>query len=624
VFTGEYQGAVLVSVESRSTGPDWGHYGPLGFLALGICSWLEAVLTANFSQMGILGLDSIVGWPYFAAILCLASGLVWELVRSRQRTLIMVLLTVSIVLVIFGTAPAIEPIARNPTSWTHVGFVRYIAEHGAVLQGYDARFYWPGMFALAAFLDTVTGQHSPIIFLSWAPVVFELLYLAPLRVIARASGVGHRAGWIGTVLFYSFNWIDQDYFSPQALNMLFFLVVVATIMAFWRPANETSPLSTVRQHLILRLRASVIRWWRSIGKVAGTESPLRQLVICALIVVLIGASAASHQFTPYALVVALAVCYLTRRLPGRELPLISAVFAVSWLSFAAFGFWRGHLSLVFGGVGDVASSVGANVTSRVSGSFSHRMIVDLRLVLGATSLVGAAAGLVIRRSDRLTLGALSFAPFLLLGLGSYGGEALLRCLLFSFPFSTLLFGVFLEQFLKPGRLRNRPRIWSPRFVARINSFGLRLIVLVVVLAAVISLTTLVRGGNDAYESFTTTERDAVTYVYHVSHPGQSVASTTLATEQLPWRDNDIGVLHFEAPSDQGGLPDIATSLLRLRPDWVIATANQERWGELVEGWNVGWQARVVNELLRAGYRVAKSWPDAEVLKRVNPVHLPNT
>ena len=82
-----------------------------------------------------------------------------------------------------------------------------------------------------------TGLPGAVGFLRWAPLVFELLYLPPVLVIARFSGAGVRAGWLGVLLFYATNWIDQDYFSPQALNYLFYLVILATVLACWQPSR---------------------------------------------------------------------------------------------------------------------------------------------------------------------------------------------------------------------------------------------------------------------------------------------------------------------------------------------------------------------------------------------------
>jgi len=212
---------------------------PLG--ALGLILWFIAVRRSEFSHIGELGLVTVLGWTFFTGLVLLVSGLSLELVRTPMRPHRLMVLVIGLVIMLFGTASAVEPTARVVDSWVHAGFVQYIFVHGHVLNSYDARFSWPGGFSLGALLVGFTGQTNALDFLRWAPLVFELLYLPPLLVIAKCSGVGRRAGWLGVTLFYAANWTDQDYFSPQALNLFFFLVVVATVLAAWKPKGLSQP-----------------------------------------------------------------------------------------------------------------------------------------------------------------------------------------------------------------------------------------------------------------------------------------------------------------------------------------------------------------------------------------------
>ena len=50
----------------------------------------------------------------------------------------------------------------------------------------------------------------------------------------------------------------------------------------------------------------------------------------------------SHQLTPYAIVLALTACLLTRRLARPELIAIAFLLCVGWLSLGASNFWYGH------------------------------------------------------------------------------------------------------------------------------------------------------------------------------------------------------------------------------------------------------------------------------------------
>ena len=53
-------------------------------------------------------------------------------------------------------------------------------------------------------------------------------------------------------------------------------------------------------------------------------------------------------------------------MPG--LPILLGVIFAGYVSFATVGYWSGHLSNVFGGVGDLGLNVTSSVGSRLQGS----------------------------------------------------------------------------------------------------------------------------------------------------------------------------------------------------------------------------------------------------------------
>jgi hypothetical protein len=216
--------------------------GPVLAGVLAAVLWIPSVLVADSARLGSPGLISVLPWWYFAGLALLVVALGWEL--FRPRLIVMCCLTVMLIAYLFGTVSAVEPIAGLPVAWYPTGPTGWITPHGSALPAVHARASWPGMFSLSAFIVEVTGPGYPSDVLRWAPPVLELLYLAPLRVIAQVVGVGARAGWLGTLLFLLSNWIERDHFLPQALNVLFYLVAVAAVLAFWRPltdVNRTGP-----------------------------------------------------------------------------------------------------------------------------------------------------------------------------------------------------------------------------------------------------------------------------------------------------------------------------------------------------------------------------------------------
>lgn len=577
----------------------------------GLALWIVAVTQADFSHMGKLGLISVLGWPYFAGLTLVAIGIVLELFCDPVRDSRVTVLIIVLIIFIFGTACAVEPTSALPDSWVHAGFIQYILQNGHILNGYDSRFSWPGGFSLGAVLAAFTGQPNALSFLRWFPLFIELLYLAPVLVIARFSSVSRRTGWLGVVLFYATNWIYQDYFSPQALNYLFFLVVLAVVLACMRPIRHPSSATAPRT-----LLGRAAQQWNRLAHRRSSEVETvpvwsnRVILTCLALAGLIClASAMSHQLTPYALILALTACFLTRRLGRPELIVIAGLLAVGWLSLGASNYWIGHLHDIFGSAGQISSTIGSNVTSRIAGSPSHRFVIDARLLITAALYSLAGIGVLRRRPNTRTLEALAAAPFFLLAAQNYGGEGLLRVVLFGLPFTSLLAASALLP--TPRVALSRP----PRSRRRNYRYG-RIVTQFVVFVVLLSFalaTTLARGGNDAYESFSTGELAAVNYAYSHARAGQVIG---MVAPFLPFGQVGVGSTSVFVAAG-GGTPSLGavrSALVTFRPEWIILSQSQEAWGEIVAGYPVGWEFSLVNSLATSGYRVVKGWPTATVLE----------
>ncbi len=568
--------------------------------------WVVAVKQANINKMTPDGLVSILGWPFFVGLILIVAALAFEIMRLGTRSRNLVLLIVVFVIFIYGTACAIEPIAGLQAGFVHAGFVLYILQHGHALNDYDARFSWPGAFSLGAVLVSFAGLHNALAFLRWFPLLIELSYMAPILVIARFSGVGKRAAWLGVVFYFASNWIYQDYFSPQALNILFYLVIVAAIFACWEPATLRYP---VARNLVIRLFASIralFRRSRWEGLEATTEWPHARTFAVMLMLLLIGlASAVSHQLTPYALLLALAALLLTRQLGRPELIVAVLLFAVGWLSLGATNYWIGHLNVIFGGVGQFSGAVSSNVSSRVVGSVTHKFIVDARIleVMGLYAL--GALGALRRRPSSRALEALAGAPLILPFVQSYGGEGLLRAVLFGLPFISLL----AASAILPNRVGPIRAIipWLP--FRRAGRATLAVLVGSAILILAVA-TVLVRGGNDAYESWTTGEFAAVNYTYDHITPGQTLG---LADSYIPFGYRDVDLIHIYIPeSDRRATWPVAFA--KHEATWIILSKSEASWGVNVAGYPVNWESNLERSLLNEGYTVSKTWPTATILR----------
>jgi hypothetical protein len=129
------------------------------------------------------------------------------------------------------------------------------------------------------------------------------------------------------------------------------------------------------------------------------------------------------------------------------------------------------------------------------------------------------------------------------------------------------------------------------------------------------VTVVVRGGNDAYEAYSSGELAAVDYAYNHVHSGQAIG---MVTSYLPIGQHDVGSVALFVASEVGGTPTLhydEKELLKARTPIIILSQSQEAWGELLESYPKGWETKLEGVLLRNGYRVAAHWQTATVLAR---------
>jgi hypothetical protein len=582
-------------------------------VALGVGSfvlWLVAVRQAVFAHMGQLGLVSVLGKTFFVGLALVVVAFVIELLREPLHEGRLIALTILLVVFLFGTACAIEPVAALTSSWVHAGYVQYVFAHGHPLENYNAEFSWPGAFSLGAVVISFMGQSNALDLLRWFPLAIELLYLAPLVAIAKASGVNRRSQWLGVALFYATNWIYQDYFSPQAVNFLFFLVVVALVLTAWTPVQRATAPRVDRVRDRLGAWRGAVSLQRLKGEDATTSWTVNQVLGClAVLALLFLASAISHQLTPYAIFLALIACLLSSRLGRPELIGVVFCLAVGWLSLGASNFWFGHLNLIFGSFAQLTNSFGQNVSQRVTGAASHRLIVDVRILLTATLFGFALLGAARRGATSRTLELLVCAPFVLFAVQNYGGEGLLRVALLAGPFAALLAAsaIFpardgpIRPILPDLRFRTHPRV----ILAAVAG---------IVLFSFAVTTMVVRGGNDAYESFSTGELSAVNYVYAHIPSGKTIG---IVAPYLPFGQRDVGSVNILTAIGDGTtvptLTKVSDTLLAVRPSYVVLNEAQYQWGLIIAGYPTGWQGAIQRALLAHGYRIVASWPTSTVL-----------
>jgi hypothetical protein len=571
-----------------------------------------ALLRVDSSALGDLGLVSVVGPVYFVAVALIIASFGFALCQRPLRRPLLAFQLIGLIALLDGLGPLVEPHASFATSWLHAGFAQYIAQHGTTIPTLDARFSWPGFFALAAFLSKAAGLHSPVVFLRWAPLAFNLMYLPPLYAIFRAVTRNERAWWMGLGFFYLASWVGQDYFSPQAFNFFLFLVFLAVALRWFRPPMP-DPGKGNRWDRFLAL------WMGRLGgrgeeRIGARSTPVQRGALIAILALIFLAMTVSHQLTPFLLLGGLIALVVFGRTTLRGFPVILAVTMVAWISLGAIAFWSGHLNLIVGDVGHLGANVSTSLTGRIQGSPGRLSVLGIRIALAGAIAAIALVGAIRRR--RLGYGdwsllLLGFAPFPVLGVQSYGGEALLRAYLFALPFVALLAAMAFMPSTEPRKVAVPALCFC-------------------LVAALFAPAWLVaRYGNERFDRVSSADIAAVRYLYaHVQPAAPGHGKTTLISlfPQLPWRYQDINSFDYESvqntvdPPTERGLVSLAVDQgLGDHPVYLIITRSQEAAGEALDSLPGGWayalgQNLVNNELAKVLY----TNQDASVLEMIPP------
>jgi hypothetical protein len=453
-----------------------------------------------------LGLLAVLPYPFWAGILLLnvsfAVALRGDAAGPARRPIMLWLIAV-LVVVLFGTAAFVTDVPRGEVAFRHLGIADALSRTQGIDPDIDAYFNWPGFFALLATVLGATGL-DPVTVALWAPVFNMGLWLAAIGVLTRSLTRDPRRRWLALWIFCLGNWQDQDYLSPQAFGFFLYLVVVALLVG---------PLAARAPGFRGFNRAALESWWR--GRSPTEPRQGHRVSAIAVVLLLVAVICASHQLTPFMLLIAMIALTLSGRIWPSRLPLITAVVLSLWLVYPASAYLVGHPPLEDAGL---LAAAEANVVDRVGGTPGHVFVVQVRMVLTVVLWLLAAAGALRDwRRGRLDIRVvlLAVSPLLLFPAQAYGGEMLIRVSLFALPFIALQ----ACSALLPRHRRTGPS--GPRAAA---------LALTCSLLAVLTVTG--RFGNAQYDVFTEGEMAAVAAVQRLAPPGSAIIS---AAHPTPWR-----------------------------------------------------------------------------------------
>ncbi|MFF0385882.1 lipopolysaccharide biosynthesis protein [Streptomyces sp. NPDC004286] len=539
--------------------------------------WVPALrLTdAALDGMGGLGLVSVLPLPTLvgaALLVTVFAALLW--LRREHRALL--LLTLVATVVSLHALPAvIESAPRFPTAWQHLGFLDYIDRTGSTVPDLDARWSWPGFFAVLAFAAKACGVSDFTEVIRWWPTAIQLAYLAPMFLLTRSLRASWRARWTGVWLFALSGWVGQDYFSPQGFTYLLYLVFVAVLLVWFRAP-----------HMI---------WSRfRPGEAEVEPTDRRQRVVLLLVLIaLFLACVPAHQLTPFVMLGVLAALVLLGRCELRGLPMLFAVLVAVWVGFMAEPYWSGHFDELFGGLGGVGGNVSTSVSGRIEGgSSTHKLVLYTRVLLAGSVLALACWGWWRRRGHgyrERSLPVLAFVPFLGFGMQSYGGEMALRVFMFALPGAALLGALAL--FPHTGaKERRRGRASLAALLAGLLLIGGFLVA---------------RWGNEPFERTRPGEVAAMDWVYAHDRPTVRLLWLTTdtvndVTPALAWGARDMERVSYVptlAPPDPVLVSGLVKALKDAGPNsYLIVNESQVRYLELDAGYSAAWESRLTRTL----------------------------
>ncbi|WP_380175259.1 serine/threonine protein kinase [Kineococcus sp. DHX-1] len=591
-------------------------------VAGGLWWWGTRVLPLD--SVGSLGVLPHLGWQLVGALVLVAVVAVLALRRPAPDHLVLVGVTVLVALVGFSTVAVADGYGSVPTAWVHVGFIEHVSATGSVPTGVDARFSWPAFWGAGAQLVALAGVPDARTFLVLAPLFSALVNLPALLVVGRLVTGSLRWAWAAVLLGMLTNWYQQDYFSPQAAAFTCHLAVLATCLwlsGLERPEGTTTTGGPWRHRVRVALR-------RVPAPPAGTGPGSLRALLVALVVVVAGIVAA-HQLTPLTLLLTLGVFTVTGRARFRSLWLVAAVLFAGWFSYGATDFWRGHLPMVLGDVGQVGSSLGAGVADRLTGDPTYQRAQYVRMAWSGLLFLLAVAGLfhLRRRPGVLLLAGLAAAPFGLSAVQSYGGEVVIRSFLFASPLLAPLAVLALRRVaageagtaLRTGRGarrrgRHRHHLLPPALEAALP--GLPVVAGAVALAVVAGLLLVgTRGLNTAFERTAPGLVAASERYFALAGPQDAVATTLEGTglaPRFPIASPRERFLDVDACLSDG----FTTCFGDDPPAFVLLSSEQEAVGELQQGRDPGWLWQFGDRLVAtAGYHVVGRWDDALLLQR---------
>jgi hypothetical protein len=552
---------INASVTRLLTNPSRQTIQPLLLVAISATLFVVSLGKIDLHGMSDLGLIVVLPPEIYISLFLLTFSFIWTVHQPEEHTFMLLLHIILLIIALHGITVPLEEVPRFNVTWRHMGLVDYMLRNQSINPRIDAYFNWPAFFVLEAFVMQAMGLKDPSQLAFWPSAFNSLLYIGPLLLILRSVSDNRKLIWFALWLFYIANWIGQDYFAPQSLNFFLYITILGVLLWSFKGTQSIPWLERLLISTHLRMELSEPQEQRP--PVRGRNTARQQRLI-GLSVILLSMmfSVASHQLTPFAILISVAVLSLFYQISARGLGYILAIMIAVWMVYLAVAFMQNRTELLLANVGQVDEAISSNVTERLNGSTGHNIVVRVRLVetFFFWGLAFWGGFRHIKKNFRnLVPVLLACAPFTLLILQFYGGEMLLRIYFFTLPFmvffvSGLIYTEFPQKYFR----------WQPWLAGLLS--------LVLIASFYIS-----RYGNEKFDQFTAKEVEAVTYLYKIAEP-RSLLAAPSPHYPIKFKGYELYPVRFyQDPVLSGDVNALVTAMeeSKARASYFTVTTSQE-------------------------------------------------
>jgi hypothetical protein len=379
--------------------------------------FLFSIIRAKSSGLifGDLGLFSVLPPEYFISICLLTFSFVFSLCKSERNQKILGIQILMLTIILVSTPILLEGSPRFHSSLKAGGEIDYLVRHTFLAPGSIRYNNWPSLDILGAILTVITDIDVTTLLL-FSPLCSNILYLLIVFTLFSKTLDDNLKVWLASWIYVLLNWLNQDYFSPQNAAYIIYLLFILV-------------------------------FYFSIYKKSGVS-------IRILYPILIISLVTYHLLTPSVLILNLIPFVLISRLKQfpslssiikdiKKIPSINLLFLlliVVFLSWQMYGA-NSMLPKIIHSLRDSLHSNNAISSTKslmTRGSQNHEMITAFRMnfamLINFIAFIGAFHLFFIEKKRTffsITMAAIMCTNLGLVFTGGYGGEILIRIMLFS-------------------------------------------------------------------------------------------------------------------------------------------------------------------------------------------------